>query len=132
MKTQFLTAALVLAAASLGASAQTPPAPKIVVDTVLAEQGKAISEAKMCMSCHTIGQGELAGPDLLGVTERRDTTWLMRFLDDPPAMAETDSIVRIMAEKYPIPMAKLDLTEAERRALIHYLARESARVPVKQ
>ena len=26
----------------------------------------------VCVSCHTIGKGKLVGPDLAGVTERRD------------------------------------------------------------
>lgn len=41
-----------------------------------------------CTSCHTIGGGRLAGPDLKGVLERRDRDWLARFLVDPKAMID--------------------------------------------
>lgn len=42
-----------------------------------------------CTSCHTIGGGRLAGPDLKGVTERRDEDWLSRFVVDPKAMIDS-------------------------------------------
>jgi mono/diheme cytochrome c family protein len=41
-----------------------------------------------CTSCHTIGGGRLAGPDLKGVLGRRDREWLARFLADPKAMID--------------------------------------------
>ncbi len=41
-----------------------------------------------CVSCHTIGGGRLTGPDLKGVTERRDHAWLRRYLPDPKAMID--------------------------------------------
>jgi len=36
-----------------------------------------------CTSCHTIGGGRLVGPDLRGVTERQERTWLERFIVEP-------------------------------------------------
>lgn len=39
-----------------------------------------------CAACHTIGGGRLVGPDLKGVTKRKDRTWLVKFLQDPSAM----------------------------------------------
>ncbi len=41
-----------------------------------------------CQSCHTIGGGRLAGPDLKDVLTRRDRAWLARFLPDPKAMID--------------------------------------------
>lgn len=38
-----------------------------------------------CASCHTIGGGRLTGPDLKGVTERKDRDWLRDFIVDPAA-----------------------------------------------
>ena len=42
-----------------------------------------------CVSCHTIGGGRLTGPDLKGVTERRDHAWLLRYLPDPKALIDS-------------------------------------------
>jgi mono/diheme cytochrome c family protein len=39
-----------------------------------------------CISCHTIGGGRLAGPDLKNVTQRKDREWLVRFLQSPQDM----------------------------------------------
>lgn len=39
-----------------------------------------------CASCHTIGGGPLTGPDLKGVTSRKDRAWLEHFIQDPPAV----------------------------------------------
>ena len=35
------------------------------------EEGRAIFDLK-CKACHTVGSGDLVGPDLEGVTGRRD------------------------------------------------------------
>lgn len=37
----------------------------------------------LCSSCHTVGGGDGVGPDLAGVTERRDREWLVRFIRSP-------------------------------------------------
>jgi len=33
-----------------------------------------------CMACHTFGKGAKVGPDLKGVTERRQRAWLLKFI----------------------------------------------------
>lgn len=38
-----------------------------------------------CTSCHTIGGGRLTGPDLKGVTGRKDRAWLEKFVQNPKA-----------------------------------------------
>ena len=38
---------------------------------------------KVCAACHTIGVGDKVGPDLRGVTERRDRAWLVSYLRNP-------------------------------------------------
>lgn len=42
-----------------------------------------------CFSCHTIGGGNLTGPDLKNVTERQDREWLTRFVLNPRAAIES-------------------------------------------
>ena len=39
--------------------------------------------ARNCASCHTIGGGRLTGPDLKGLTQRKDAEWVTKFLMDP-------------------------------------------------
>ncbi|HSE50130.1 MAG TPA: cytochrome c [Terriglobales bacterium] len=42
-----------------------------------------------CMSCHTVGGGRLAGPDLKDVTQRRDKAWLVQWMQSPRAVLDS-------------------------------------------
>jgi mono/diheme cytochrome c family protein len=57
-----------------------------VIPASAASQDAATYFEENCMSCHTIGEGELNGPDLKGVTRQRDGAWLRRFIENPEAM----------------------------------------------
>ena len=72
----------------------------------------------------------MMGPDLLGVTKRRDRAWLARLLKEPDKMlAERDPIVMELYAKYNnVPMPNLRLSEVEVQALIDYMHDESLRV----
>jgi protein SCO1/2 len=67
-----------------------------------------------------------AGPDLLGVTDRRDHTWLKNWLKDPATMLQNDSIAMAMlAAAKGVKMPNVKLTEQEIDALLHYVAQET-------
>jgi cytochrome c2 len=51
-----------------------------------------------CATCHTIGEGPQGGPDLKGVTTRRDRDWLIRFMLDPDAFASDPDVARMVKE----------------------------------
>lgn len=54
-----------------------------------------------CSACHTLGQGDKMGPDLLGVTQRRERSWLTRYITAPDEMlAERDPTAVALFEKY--------------------------------
>lgn len=54
-----------------------------------------------CGTCHTVGDGDDVGPDLLGVTERRDRSWLVDFIRSSTAMIEAgDEIALELFEQY--------------------------------
>jgi cytochrome c2 len=98
------------------------------VDATLAKLGKSVWSNKGCVTCHSIGQGVRAGPDLLGVTDRRDHGWLKKWLQDPATMLQSDSIAQAMlAEAKGVKMPNVKLTEREIDGLIHYMAQESAK-----
>ncbi len=42
-----------------------------------------------CLNCHTIGGGRLTGPDLKDVGKRKDTEWLIRFMQNPKAVLDS-------------------------------------------
>jgi mono/diheme cytochrome c family protein len=49
-----------------------------------------------CAACHTIGAGPQGGPDLKGVTARRDREWLTRFLLDPASLESDPAVVEMI------------------------------------
>jgi protein SCO1/2 len=53
-----------------------------------------------CSACHTIGKGDALGPDLAGLTKRRDRAWVARFLTDPDKMLEADPIAKKLFVTY--------------------------------
>jgi cytochrome oxidase Cu insertion factor (SCO1/SenC/PrrC family) len=93
------------------------------------QPGQALFK-KMCAPCHTIGVGDRVGPDLRGVTERRDQPWLEAFIRNPSQMrTKHDPTALALAAEYPaVRMPALGLAEADAADLISYLATETARL----
>src|SRR6266849_5593289 len=78
---------------------------------------------KICAPCHTIGVGDRVGPDLRGVTERRERAWLSSFIRNPAKMrAEQDPVALALAAKYPgVHMPVLRVSEIDAADLISYI-----------
>jgi len=87
-----------------------------------AESGQQIFQT-MCTACHTIGKGKLLGPDLAGVTLRREENWLKRQIKEPDQLlAENDPIAtQLLQEANNLPMVPLGLDDAQVDAVIAYL-----------
>src|SRR5215813_3526900 len=85
---------------------------------------------KICAPCHTIGVGDRVGPDLRGVTQRRDHAWLSNFIQNPARMlAQKDPVALELAAKFPaVHMPVLGLAEADAADLINYLEVLNARL----
>ncbi|HXG94993.1 MAG TPA: SCO family protein [Blastocatellia bacterium] len=84
--------------------------------------------ATRCGACHTIGQGDKVGPDLLGVTKTRDRAWLARFIAVPDkVLAEKDPIATALFKKYKeVQMPNLGLHEVDVATLIQYMEARTA------
>ena len=84
-----------------------------------------------CAACHTIGRGDYLGPDLLGVTNTRERSWLTQFILAPEKMNATgDPIAVALRAKYnQVRMPNLDLNEGDAAALIEYIAEQSRVAP---
>jgi protein SCO1/2 len=83
-----------------------------------------------CTACHTIGQGDRLGPDLLGVVAKRDRQWLTRWLREPDVMLkEKDPLAVALFTQYgQVPMPNVKLTEKQVLDLIQYLQAETRRI----
>lgn len=84
-----------------------------------------------CMSCHTIDGSEdtRLGPDLLGVTDRRDRDWLVNWLKAPDKMlAEGDPLAIALYQQYnEVAMPNLHLTLVDVRDIILFLEEKTER-----
>lgn len=87
----------------------------------LAQTSAEIFE-KTCKACHTIGGGKLVGPDLKGVTERRDMDWIVRFVQSSQAMVKAGdkTAVELFAE-FKVPMPDQPLSEAQVKGLMDFI-----------
>lgn len=79
-----------------------------------------------CASCHSVDgveEDEDIGPDLLGVTKRRQKQWLINWLRSPDKMiANKDPIALALLKKYNnLPMPNLRLNQQEVMELITYM-----------
>lgn len=90
------------------------------------EAGKQLFET-VCVACHTIGAGVRIGPDLLGITERRERAWLARFIRDPEQLfRERDSLATAILAQYGVRMPNLGLTEPQVESVIAHLGAAQA------
>ena len=80
-----------------------------------------------CAACHSIGEGVRVGPDLAGVTLRRDPAWLQSFIRAPDRMlAAGDPTATALDAAFPaVRMPNLGIGELDAQDLIHYLARQA-------
>jgi protein SCO1/2 len=76
-----------------------------------------------CAACHTVGEGDRLGPDLLGVTARRDRRWLSRYVSEPDKVrSEGDPVaLRLFKQYKEIRMPNLGLGGGDVAALLEYL-----------
>jgi len=84
-----------------------------------------------CAVCHTVDGSQeynALGPDLLGVTERREAQWLLDWLQAPDKMlAKKDPIAMALFAQYnELAMPNMRLNEQDARDLLVYLDGESA------
>lgn len=89
-----------------------------------ADEGDAIFKSK-CTACHTIGGGKLVGPDLKGVTARREAGWLKRQMVDPLGLINAgDPIaVQLVKDMNGVMMVPLGLSDQDVDAVIAFLRR---------
>lgn len=119
-----MTRAALFVAFALGAApsmAQEAPA-----DT---PSPSALLFGKRCGGCHSIGEGDRTGPDLVGVTKRRDQKWLAAFIRTPGDLIDRgDSVANELLTKYKGQrMPDQQLTDDELKGVLVYLEECSAK-----
>jgi len=80
---------------------------------------------KNCAVCHKMSAEKLIGPGLAGITQRREKTWIVRFVRSSKTMIESGdkTAVQLFNENNKIPMPEhMFLSEADVIGLIDYIA----------
>lgn len=70
MNRPLLTLSLLLLTARLASAGEAPSQ---------FQKDAALFQAK-CAKCHTVGRGDRVGPDLKGLSERREKAWVIGFI----------------------------------------------------
>jgi len=95
------------------------PASATPADPV-AIQGKNDFESK-CLACHTLGAGNKLGPDLAGVTKRRNEEWLRGWMRAPEQMLKSDADAQALLKQFNnVPMPNQNLSEQEIKNYVEY------------
>jgi protein SCO1 len=83
-----------------------------------------------CSSCHTIGQGDKIGPDLRGVTDRRERVWLARYIADAPqVLSSGDPVAAALHNKYKkVVMPYLGLSASQVAEVMSFLDARNAAI----
>lgn len=96
----------------------------VIAPLPVSAQQSAQELYQLCAACHTVGGGRLVGPDLQGVTERRDEDWLIRFIRNPIAMKDAGdpAATQLFAEFAPTIMPPSSYTDDQIREVLAYIA----------
>lgn len=86
---------------------------------------------KTCASCHTLGRGDRIGPDLAGLLQRRERSWIERYLAEPERVrGSQDPTARALTERYgAVRMPNLGLSEADIGDILSFLEKRGATGP---
>lgn len=98
------------------------PSAERPVDPVMADVGAELFR-RNCVACHSLGGGNLVGPDLKGVTERRPQAWIRGMVARPDSMLRVDGVAQALLMEYQVPMLNRELDQARVRAIMEFLWR---------
>jgi len=89
--------------------------------TAQAESGKELFEGK-CTSCHSIGGGDGAGPDLKDVGARHPADWLVRVITEPDRLtAQKDPAQLELVKKFGMEMPNLGIGRDDAQKIVSFL-----------
>lgn len=93
-----------------------------------AKAGAQLFQQKGCTACHTIGKGDLVGPDLKGVTERRPNDWLEKWIAAPDKViaSKDEYAVNLLHKYHDVQMPTLALSTSEVDNILAFLASPDA------
>lgn len=108
----------------------------VVMTILFASTGYSFDGAKYfkqnCKSCHSIGGGDVVGPDLAGLSKRRKIDWIIKFVGYPDGMINGDAeepgyekpdamAKKIFAMYKPTTMPEFEISKENMKKLLQYI-----------
>ena len=85
------------------------------------QKDAALFQAK-CAKCHTVGRGDRVGPDLKGLSERREKAWIIGFITKTDSYLNTDpEAIKLLAKFNGVRMENASMSEAQAEGLLNYI-----------
>lgn len=83
---------------------------------------------RQCIACHTIGHGDLLGPDLVGITHVRNRQWLLRMIQKPEELLDSnDPIAAALLKKYNgVRMPNTYVGDLDAQYILSYIEAQTA------
>jgi cytochrome c2 len=93
-----------------------------------AKAGAQLFQQKGCTACHTIGKGDLVGPDLKGVTQQRPHDWLQKWIAAPDKViaSKDEYAVNLLHKYHDVQMPSLGLSSSEVDDILAFLGSPDA------
>ena len=93
-----------------------------------AKAGEQLFQQKGCTACHTIGKGDLVGPDLKGVTSKESQQWLEEWIKAPSTMiAKKDpTAIKLLQQFHNVQMPDLGLSTSDVDNILAFLGSPGA------
>ncbi|MBK5213847.1 MAG: c-type cytochrome [Flavobacteriaceae bacterium] len=87
-----------------------------------AQNGERIFK-NSCIACHTVGGGKRVGPDLIGITTKRNEAWLTKWIRSSQSLIQSgDSIaIAVFEANNKVPMPDQNLSDAEIKEVVDYI-----------
>ncbi len=98
------------------------------LDSPLAESGSKTFDVK-CSACHKLSDEKLVGPGWLGVTKRREPSWILNFITNTDVMINKDPQVQAMLELCLVRMPNQSLTDDEAKGLLEFMRKNDGIKP---
>lgn len=89
---------------------------------------------KSCASCHSIGGGKLIGPDLQGITFKRESDWLVKFIKNSQSFISSgDADAVAIAKEYNNSiMPPASISDVEINSVLAFIESKGAAGPKKK
>lgn len=95
------------------------------INPTLAASGQKLFQDK-CSACHKIGE-RYVGPDLKGVTQRRQPEWIMNQILNPAEMTQKDPVAKDLLATYMTQMTFQNVTADDARAILEFFRQNDAK-----